>query len=385
MARILIIGKYYYPFRGGIEQNTQNIAEYAAKHHNVTVLVNNHAPGSNHEQIAGVNVMRRHVNITFKGQPVSLSFFKGLNLADYDLIQFHSPNPYVNALFLLKYILLTKRPPIVITHHMDIYGRKFLRAVSMPFLHALVRVAAATIVTSAKNLALSRDLPSNGRYAIVPLSLAPENYTIDGILRSEATAWRRALCGDAPVVGFVGRHARYKGLDILVDAIAKMPGVHAIIAGEGKYGDNARNRAASHGISDRVHFIGAVSHKDKLKLYAGIDIFVFPSTEVTEAFGISQMEAMLCECPVVASDLPTGVTDVAIDDKTALLCRPSDVDSLIFQLNRLLSNPVLARRLAVAGRKHIIENMTQQIVAEKTMAIFEEAMAMSLDKGFRSK
>ena len=140
--RILVVGKFYSPFRGGIEEVTQIVSEFAARDNDVTVLVNNHEPGDKFETINGVKVVRRNQQFFFKGQPIALGLFRGINFLDYDLINFHSPNPFASALFLIS-TLGRKVPPIVVTHHMEIFGRKLLRAISLPFVRHVMRRAAA--------------------------------------------------------------------------------------------------------------------------------------------------------------------------------------------------------------------------------------------------
>lgn len=374
MAKVLIIGKYYYPFMGGIEDNTQSIAEYLATHHDVTVLANNHSPGNVVDDLNGVKVIRRNVDVLMKGQPISFNFLKGVRLSDYDVIQFHSPNPFVSAMVCL-HNLVGGSAPIVVTHHMDIHGRRLLRALAWPFMHHLLGKAAAIIVTSANNARLSKDLPRDRDFKVVPLGIREADYVVDDTLREEAIAWRRSLCGDtSSVIGFVGRHARYKGLDVLMRALVDLPGVHALLAGDGPYRQSTEDLARELGLEDRVHFLGLVDSRTKLKLLSAIDCFAFPSTETTEAFGVSQMEAMLCGAPVVASNLPTGVTDVAIDGQTALLAEPGDVESLRDRISTMLSDRALAARLAQAGREHIRTNMEAEVVAKRTTEIIEGAM-----------
>ncbi|CAN5335745.1 glycosyltransferase [soil metagenome] len=373
MARILVVGKYYPPFRGGIEEVTRTVSEYAARDHDVTVLVHNHEPGSSETEQKGVTVIRRHTNLRWKGQPISFLMFRGIRLGSYDLIHFHSPNPFVTALF-LPLRMFARKKPIVITHHMDIYGRKLLRAVSLPFVRHLVRIATAVIVTSAKNLAVSKDLPKNANYVVVPLGIDETEYRITPELRAEAKLWRQAITGNAPVVGFVGRIARYKGLKVLLEALSTLPGVHLMIAGDGEYVGDVTAAAEQMGLSDRLHLLGRIDHTTKLKLLSSIDAFIFPSTEITEAFGLSQVEAMLCGAPVVASNLPTGVTDVAIDGQTALLAEPGDAAMLSKQIARILKDRELADQLVAGARAHILGAMTSEIISKKTVDIFEAAM-----------
>lgn len=371
--RVLIVGKYYPPFVGGIEANTASIARWLARRHEVTVLANAHDGRDAVEQVDGVTVIRRRPQWLVQSQPISLKMFRGVRLSDFEVIHFHAPNPLAAAQLWLSLALRRRRPAIVITHHMEIAGRRLLRLLTLWPYRWLASRAAAVIVTSRKNAAISKDLPPGVQTTAVPLGIDPTRYVLSDALRVEARAWRQSLAGEAPTIGFLGRHARYKGLDVLMRALAGLPGVHAFVAGDGAERAATEQLSRTLGLSDRVHFLGAIDETAKLRLLCAIDAFVFPSTEITEAFGVSQMEAMLCGVPVVATDLPTGVTDVAIDGVTALLATPDCVESLTARIGAILSDRDLAARLSAAGQRHILSNMTEVVVAARACDAIEAA------------
>lgn len=377
MAKILVIGKYYPPFMGGIEDNTAAVARsLAGAGHAVTALVNSHdQSGVDDEVIDGVLVLRRRPWLTVLNQPIAPSLFKGIDLSIFDIVHFHAPNPFANALLVPMLLGARPKPAVVITHHMDIQGRPGVREISRALYARLVRSAKLVVVTSIKNAELSRDLPATDHLLAVPLGVEPERYALGSEGRAEALAWRSRLSGDAPLVGFLGRHARYKGLDVLVRAVAQLPGVHAALAGDGPYRSDTEALAVKLGVADRIHFLGKVDHQTKLLMLSSIDVYAFPSTEITEAFGISQLEAMLCGAPVVASALPTGVTDVSVDGYTALTCRPSDAEDLAEKLRTMLADRVLAKRLADSAREHVLASMTSAAIEAQMRAAIEKVLA----------
>ena len=93
-----------------------------------------------------------------------------------------------------------------------------------------------------------------------------------------------------------------------------------------------------------------------------MDVLAFPSTDATEAFGVVQLEAMLLGAPVVASRLPTGVADVAVDGVTALTCAPGDAGDLARRLMQVLDDPLLAERLRVSARAHVLERFSETLM-----------------------
>jgi glycosyltransferase involved in cell wall biosynthesis len=144
-------------------------------------------------------------------------------------------------------------------------------------------------------------------------------------------------------VGYVGRLAREKGLQHLIDAVARLPdrpqlvlaGDSSDLAGGGERAHLER-RARSAGVDAR--FLGPLPTADLALLYSSLDVLALPSVEALEAYGMVQVEAMLCGTPVVASALP-GVREVVGRTGMGLTVAPGDVDALAAALDRVLADP----------------------------------------------
>ncbi|WP_374471613.1 glycosyltransferase [Phenylobacterium sp.] len=373
MSRILVIGKFYAPFNGGIERNTTELCERLAAEHDVTAVVFSHEERGGEEVRNGVRVRRLPASRPLAGQPLSWSLFGAFDISEYNLVHFHAPNPLASVALLAE-MARRPSPPLVITHHMDMRPRGPLRWAAQAAYGRLLAAADTILVSSHKNVTVSRDLRPGGRYVAVPFGVAARRYDVTPEQRRTASEWRRALAGRARTVGFVGRHARYKGLDVLVRALAMTPGVHAFIAGDGPYRAPAEALARTLEVQDRTHFLGEVSESDKLRLLAASDAFVLPSTEITEAFGITQLEAMAAGLPVIASDLPTGVTDVTVDGVSGLLCPPGDPLALGAAIGRLMSDEALRRRLALGARRRVEESFDEEVVLARAVDAIEAAL-----------
>lgn len=366
MAKILALGKYYPPFSGGIEVNTRDTGEALAKSHDVTVYCFNHEKGDTSETVNGVTVRRFHMLGNIKSQPISLSMIAEIARSDADLVHFHAPNFVANAGLALM-LLSGKRPKIVTTHHTDVFGRKFLKTLLMPLYRYVLKHSTFVLVTSGKLIEISKDLPKGPQYRVIPL----------GVNVSRFIGPAPALESDSTTkpVGFLSRHARYKGLAVLLKALSRLPGVPARIGGDGPYRAEGEALATELGMADRVQFLGDItSFDEKLDFYRSIGVFVFPSTEVTETFGISQLEAMLMGVPVIASNLRTGVTDVAIHEETALLIEPGDDAQLTEAITRLREDPKLRNRLIDNARAHVLTHFNNDIIIRQTVALFDEAL-----------
>lgn len=109
--------------------------------------------------------------------------------------------------------------------------------------------------------------------------------------------------GRDPVVLFVGRVTIQKGPDYLIEVAKKVsqyvPNVRFVFVGNGDMLPRIINRAADLGISERVHFTGALKGADVHKAYQMADLFVMPS--VSEPFGLVALEAMKNKCPIMIS------------------------------------------------------------------------------------
>lgn len=368
---VLVLAKYYHPYNGGIENSTKVFCEGMLDRHKVKVIAFNHEPGFARDMVNGVLVERHHVQCTIKSQPISLGYLFATFRHRSAVTHFHAPN--VVASLALAFRQCSR---LISIHHMDIFGRPRLRQVARTLYDRVLRRTDLLVVTSLKNAKVSNDLRVPVATEAVPLGIDLDKYAVSDADRDAAARWRAELSGDAPLVGFVGRHARYKGLDVLVRSLARLPGVHAAIAGDGPYRREAETLAQTLGIADRVHFLGEVSHAEKLRLLAAIDVFAFPSTEITEAFGISQLEAMLLGAAVAGSELPTGVTDIAVDGETALTATPGDEAGFAAILQRLLEDRALRATLADKARQHVLDNFTTERMVNRFNMLNDRVLAL---------
>ena len=136
----------------------------------------------------------------------------------------------------------------------------------------------------------------------------------------------------------------YKGLQYLLQA---MPGIRArlLIVGDGPMGPELRVQAQSMGLGDRVVFAGRVSEEELPAYYQAADIFVLPSSERSEAYGLVQVEAMTSGLPIVCTELHTGTTFVNRHGESGLVVPPKDPAALASAIQALLDDDALCRRL----------------------------------------
>jgi phosphatidylinositol alpha-mannosyltransferase len=153
---------------------------------------------------------------------------------------------------------------------------------------------------------------------------------------------------DAPVVLFLGRFDPRNGLSTLIDAFRKVRGrgrrARLVVVGDGPL----RNRYYREAGSDPdIQFAGALLD-ERPEYYANAAVYACPTTKAS--FGITLLESMACETPVVCSSI-TGFTEVAEHERDALMFACADSGALADSLVRLLDDDTLRARLGKAGRR----------------------------------
>ncbi len=371
MKHIVIVGKYYPPEFGGVERYTQDVARIAAKAHRVTVVVHNRGPNDHIEYDGSITIVRCGTTKTISAQPISPSMRSHLRSLKPDLVHFNAPN-FWGALMLL---LTPYDAPLLITHHADVFGRPLLRQAALPIYRHIARRATCVIVNSLKNAVNSKDLPKKIlRFAEIPWGVEAQRYSLSAPEHAELLAERRQRFGDAPVVGFVGRFVRYKGLPVLVKALTRVNGVHALLIGDGPLRAQIEEQVRAAGIADRVHFLGKLDERSKIRAMGLMDVLTLPSNDTTEAFGVVQVEAHLMGLPVIASCLSTGVTDITLDGITGLLVPPNDGGALACAIERLVKDRALARSLGAAGRERALRLFTWDVFENRISRLFNAVL-----------
>ncbi len=155
----------------------------------------------------------------------------------------------------------------------------------------------------------------------------------------------------AAVVGTVARFDAVKGLDVLLRAIRRVPGVTLVLVGGGAEEARLRAETAALGLADRVRFLGIVDGAPRLFR----DWTLFVSASRREGLPLAILEAMACRLPVVASDV-AGHREVVVPETTGLLVPPDDPAALASAIARLVADPALGRRMGDAGRARVVDN-----------------------------
>ena len=171
---------------------------------------------------------------------------------------------------------------------------------------------------------------------------------------------------------FVGRLAVEKGLPFLLDAVAKVEGAILDVAGDGPERKHLEMKATRLGIAGRVRFLGYQSQSDVRKLMQQADVFVM--TSLSEGIPVVLMEAMAAGVPVVATRI-AGVPELVEDGSDGLLVLPGDPDATTAAVCRLLADPELRNRFAIAGRAKVEREFNLQSESSWLVRIMTSALS----------
>lgn len=172
---------------------------------------------------------------------------------------------------------------------------------------------------------------------------------------------------------FVGRVVAWKGLRVLLDAAAMLPGdVELHVAGDGAHRQEMQEHAKRLGIEERLTFHGWVPHEELGELYRRCSAVAFP-TVAPEPFGNVGPEAMVHGRPVVAFDVG-GVREWLVDGENGFVVPPGDIAGFAEKLRVLLDDPDRAFKMGMAGRERTKRLFSAEEHARKTVEFYEDCI-----------
>ncbi len=367
--RICIVNKAYHPHIGGIETHVRDLALGLGEKYDITVLTSVCSRKTTIEPDGPVRVVRSSSMGTVSSAPLTLGFGYHLRRNTYDLVHVHFPDPVA----VLSWLAVRPKARLLVTWHSDIVRQRW----AMPFLrrplNMFLDLASGIIATSAPYVDSSAFLsPRRGKVRVIPLGVAPERFE-----PSEKKLKRAALIrkkAGVPLVLFAGRLVYYKGVDILLKAIASIPGVHLAIVGEGVWSSWLRAMCVELKCEDRVSFFPYQDDENYTSFFHAADIVVLPSVARSEAFGLAQVEAHMAGKPVISTNLDTGVPWVNIHGKTGLIVPPSDPASLGRAISELLKNR--EQRVALGGQARLsaLERFSLSGMLDATSRLWDELL-----------
>jgi phosphatidylinositol alpha-mannosyltransferase len=354
--RIALVTEYYYPHLGGICEHVHFFAREARRYGHQVDIITSNLPGARPEP----HVIRIGTSQSVYANGSQARFTWGLelrkdlrrvfSLGQYDIVHVHSPlSPVLPVLAIEE-----ANCPVVGTFHTYFdrslaytFGKRYFQK-KLDSLHAAIAVSHSTTI------ALNRYFEAN--WTIVPNG-------IDTDVFNPHVSRPAAVRSDVPVILFLGRFDPRNGLTTLIESFQKVRGrnreAQLVVVGDGPLRSHYYRAA---GGDPDITFVGSVL-RDRPGYYAHSAMYACPTTKAS--FGITLLESMACETPVVCSDIP-GFRDVVKHEREALMVHCGDTNDLADALVRLLDDETLRARLGKRGRYEALQyswaNVTEAVL-----------------------
>lgn len=213
-----------------------------------------------------------------------------------------------------------------------------------------------------------------GPTTVIPqFGVDPERFAPDAPAGLEIRS-SLGISADAFVVGFGGRLVPEKGVEVLLDAVTRLSGVHLILVGDGPEQTKLDDRARRAGVRNRTHLVGRRPSVEMPGWLAALDLLVLPSVGRrgwSEQFGRILVEGMACGVPVVASrhgEIPAVVGDAAA------LVEPGDAGALARRIEGLARVPERRAEMSRRGRARVLARFTHERIARETASFYHEVV-----------
>jgi rhamnosyl/mannosyltransferase len=358
---------------GGIENHIAGLAQaQRTQGIDARVLVTNTGTQTIETTIDGVPVVKTGRQLDISSAPISLQFYPWLRRLEKGIDITHAHLPYPPAE--LGHMLLGRSRGLVLSYHSDIVRQKLLGTFYSPFLRLLLRQADRISVSNPTYIRTSPYLSRvSEKCCVIPYGINLSAFAATPALR-QAAAEVRGRYAPKPLLLFVGRLRHYKGLNVLIDAMRTID-AHLLVVGAGMMENEWRGQATALGLDGRITFLGDLSDAEKLTMLHAADLFVLPSNNRAEAFGIVLIEAMACGLPLISTELGTGTSFVNRHEETGLVVPPNDPAALAAAINRLLGDEALRRRMGAAALSRALTEFDVDTMAARMFELYQDVLS----------
>ena len=285
----------------------------------------------------------------------------------YDVIHVHHPDPMAcMALFFSGY-----RGKVVLHWHSDIVRQKYLMGLYRPFQNWLIRRADLIVGTTPVYVEQSDDL-KRAQHKITYLPIGTEEIVPD----IEGAHQLRERYSNHKIVFSLGRLVPYKGYHNLIEAAQYLSDDYVVvIGGTGPLRENLEQLIKERKLEKKVKLLGFVKDEEVAAYFTACDIFVLPSVQKTEAFGIVQIEAMSCGKPVVATKIPgSGTAWVNAHGISGLNVTPEQPKEIADAILTITKDRDAYEVYATGARQRFEKMFTKEKMVAGAMGIYERLM-----------
>ncbi len=336
--KIAVITPVYPPYRGGIGRVAELEAVWLERNgHTVRIFSNK-------------NTLLPVGNAGFAPQLLT-------KYNSYDVVHLHYP--FFGA---AEYVRKPKNGRLVVTYHMDTVGKGlkglffawYAKYIMPKVLSRADRIMSSSFDYLKQSAAAPLFFQNHSKFYEVPFGVDENKFYPHQNKNNQKI---KLL-----FVGGLDFAHYFKGLHLLLNALSQIDTryVEFVVVGDGNLRGMYEKMTKHLGLNETVTFLGNVADVDLPKVYREADIFVFPSVDASEAFGLVVLEAMASGLPIIASDLP-GVRTLVRDGETGFLFPRGNVEELKKVLMKLLQDKNLREQFGRRARLDVNERYSLEL------------------------
>lgn len=376
----------YPPYVGGIGQSAQRFADILSHDHRITTFTLK-PQGEAVKQSDQIKYLSPVLRYGHGGLPFSLLF----SLRKFETIYLHYPFFGATEIVWL-FLLFHQKTKLIIHYHMDTADLSwFLKPLAWPsalIKHSLFKRAK---VITAGSLDYIRNSQISSLVKLYPEKFQEIPFGLDtNLYCPKMPETNQGLIAKTKeIVNFVTHNfikrgqvnllfvggldsAHYfKGLTVLLEALTKLEHKHwrLNIVGSGNLMASYKQQVSDLNLAQKIKFLGRVDEVTLIKTYQAADIFILPSINRHEAFGLVLTEAMACGVPVIASNLP-GVRQVFRNNLDGLLAEPNNAQDLAEKIALLIGSEPKRKAMSKSARAYAVTKYSWEQVGDKLKKVF---------------
>lgn len=365
----------YPPYAGGIGNGAQRINEMLSDRHAVSVFTPDN--------------LKPWLKMGHGAFAPQLFF----QLRKFDYIYLHYPF-FGTAEIVWLFKLFFKRPKLVVQYHMDVRGLSLLgKILSIPsnLIRRSLLNQAETIICGSldyvKNGQIKKFYKSHShKFQEIPFGVDINKFQpklINRHLENKAIARAQEIVHyindkfikrnrlNLLFVGGLDQAHYFKGVEVLLKALATTTNHNwqLKIIGDGNLRPHYEIMAQTLKINKNIEFTGKLSEAELIRAYQNADLFILPSINSNEAFGLVLIEALACGVPVIASNLP-GVRQVFNDHEHGLLAEPGSINDLKSKIDFIFNNEEMRRIMSLSARRLAEQKYDNAKIKERLESLF---------------
>ncbi|KAF2955584.1 glycosyltransferase [Marinitoga sp. 38H-ov] len=328
--KILSISRNYFPEIGGIEI----VAREINKLFNSTALTYNpNKKGYKIDRVDNTEVHRLPIFIEKGSVRISLKYRNVLNKLskDKDILLYHFASGQPELDIFLNGSIKDKKN--ICFYHMDIAGRGYFGKIyNNLIVKKYLKKMDKIIVTSPNIINTSPVL----KYFKEKISVVPLFVETNHFYYRQDNYRNKYVSKNEKLILYIGRLGRYKGIEYLIKSMENLPNNYKLlIIGKGPKETELKDITKDLNLENRIIFENHISYNEMPKYYSAADVFVLPSIDRGEAFGLVALEAMACGIPVVSTELGTGTTFHNINEQTGIHVKPMNSKEISSAIKRI--------------------------------------------------